>query len=237
MTDGIHSDHPPAPIPLFGRHDAQDEVNAQDGLDSLNDEVERAREMMTTALLDAIDASMPAEADFVNYEVNDSDTGLVIREACGQYGEELDLQQFAPISVMLAQLGVPEFDFDGELVANELDDYGWERTQPFSADRIEGAMAAAARAMNDWTAAVKSLQDHALNEIWKRLPMRFDGLEFEWDADARCLCLVAAIGQEGRVDRTSEDRLPADRPAAYITEPELSGIRRNELSGLYRSQR
>lgn len=237
MTDGVHFDQLPAPIPLFGRYDAQDAVNAQDGLDSLDDEVESARELMTTALLDAIDASMPAEAEFVNYALNDSGTGLVIREACGQYGEELDLQPFAPIGVMLGQLGVPGLDFDGDLVVNDFDEYGWERTQRFSADRVEGALTAAFRAASHWTASVKSLQDHALNEIWKRLPRRFDGLEFEWDAEAGCLHLVAVIGKHGRVERASEDRLPADRPAAYITVPELSGMRRNELSGLYRSQR
>ncbi|WEG08646.1 hypothetical protein PU630_15585 [Microbacterium horticulturae] len=109
-----------------------------------------AEQRVKSALVELIDASMPADADIVNYELSPMRDHLVIREACGFYGAELDLRGFEHIDNALALLGSPYVDFDGDLVLNSLDEYGWERDMQY-------IQARAARSREDFRAAQADL--------------------------------------------------------------------------------
>jgi len=50
-------------------------------------DVEEEQQELTSALIQEIDAAMPAEVDFVNYETNGMNR-LFVRQALGGYGME-----------------------------------------------------------------------------------------------------------------------------------------------------
>ena len=50
-------------------------------------DVEEEQQELTSALIQEIDAAMPAEVDFVNYETNGMNR-LFVRQALGDYGME-----------------------------------------------------------------------------------------------------------------------------------------------------
>lgn len=195
------------------------------------------RESLATFLIAEIDAAMPGEADFVNYEMSPEGTHLTISEALGEYGEELDKSPFAHIEATLVELGQPYGDFDGDLVINSLDDYGWERTQPYDPERDALARKAGDAAREKWRTAITAQQRAAIDAIWPLVDPTVDALDFSWDPDGQCLRLAAVIHPDGRTDVNGENWPRANMLAAYLTEPTYTPMLRNELSGLYRLER
>lgn len=206
-------------------------------VESMQQQAEIARESMTLALLDEIDATMPAEADFVNYEMHESGTHLVISEAIGDYGEELEKEPFAHVEEVLAQLGQPYLDFDGELVVSSVDDFGWERAQPYSPARDAQARRTGDVARARWRTAFIAQQRAVITAIWPLVDPAADALDFSWDQEARCMRLAAIIHPDGRTDADSDTWTRVNALSAYLTEPQLAPMLRNELSGLYRLTR
>lgn len=196
-----------------------------------------ARDYMSLTLIDEIDATMPAEADFVNYVMNEDGSHLVIREAIGGFGEELDKAPFAHIDEVLEQLGQPYGDFDGDLVISSADDYGWERNRPYSKERDAESRQAAERARAKWQAAITAQQRAAIDSIWPLVDPAVEALDFSWDSQAHCMQLAAVIHPDGRTDVNGEHWPRANVLAAYLTEPKYTPMLLNDLSGLYRLPR
>ena len=196
-----------------------------------------AREKMSSALLDEIDATMPAEADFVTYVVHEEGTHLVVDEAVGDYGIELPRYRFEHIDFKLSYLGMPYLDFDGDLVIDSRDEYGWERQSMWDEHRDTATRAAAESAREQWRAAITSQQRAAVDAIWALMPSSVEALDFMWDAFSRSLRLAAEIHADGRSEANGDKWADCDSLAVYITSPEHSPLLRSELSGLYRLPR
>lgn len=196
-----------------------------------------AREYMSIALLEEIDATMPAEADFVNYEMNEAETHLIISEAIGGYGEELDRAPFAHIESTLVQLGQPYVHFDGDLVISSVDDYGWERDQPYSQARDAHAREAGEAARAQWRQAAILQQRGTIDAIWALVEANVSAIDLAWDEKGQCMRPVAVIHTDGRTDSSGQSWQCVCTLAAYLTEPHLAPMVRNDLSGLYRISR
>lgn len=212
-------------------------VPAPEAVASLFPKAVEYRETMASLLITEIDAAMPGVADFVNYEMNEDGTHLTISEALSEWGEELDKEPFAHIEETLVQLGQPYGDFDGDLVINSVDDYGWERTQPYEPERDAAARAAAALAREKWVTAITAQQRAAINAIWPLVDPAVEALDFSWDSVGHCLRLAAVIHPDGRTDVDGENWPRANELAAYLTEPAHTPMLRNDLNGLYRLDR
>jgi len=196
-----------------------------------------ARDYMSLKLIDEIDATMPPEADFVNYVLNADGSHLVVREAVGGYGEELDRGPFAHIDEALEQLGQPYSDFDGDLVVSSVDDYGWERNSAHSDERDALAREAGDAARAQWQNAITAQQRAAIDAIWPLVDPAVQSLDFSWDTEARCMQLAAVIHPDGRTDVNGEHWPRANILAAYLTQPTFTPMLLNELNGLYRLDR
>jgi len=197
-------------------------------------DVEEARQELNFALIQEIDAAMPAEADFVNYEL-DSTQHLVIREVLGDYGMKIPKEGYEHISESLRLLGEPDVDFDGDYVLNSLGVFGWEREEEYDrqrhdAARVERAVAYEKRklkAIAQQGVAIDAIRDHGATDI--------EAIDFAWDPEKRKLSLAAVIGKDGRgVVSGEQDWTVYDRIAAYIGDPIISGILKSELTGHYR---
>ena len=211
-------------------------------LDDLHDLAADAKELhtaMSEALVGYIDAAMPADADFVNYAEHPTLNYLTIREACGEWGQELDLAGYAHINESLAALGDPYGDFDGDLVINSDDEYGWERGdgESYTPEREAAALDSYQRASTAWRDALNRQQTTAATTLRRQMGEQIEALEFEWDPVGKQLRVAAAIHHNGRTEAAGSDMGPwgaCNEVAAYITHPDLSPLVRSELSGLYR---
>ena len=224
-------------VPLHPPEMSLHTVPAPPAVTKLYSETDTAREYLAFKLLDEIDAAMPREADFVNYEMNNTGTHLIISEAIGGYGEELDLKPFSHIDEVLVQLGQPYGDFDGDLVINSVDDYGWERSQPYSAERDAEARQVGNDARAQWRKAIIAQQRTAIEAIWPLVDPAVQALDFSWNDEGQCMRLAAVIHPDGRTDVNGENWPRANALAAYVTEPQFTPMLRNDLSGLYRLTR
>lgn len=195
------------------------------------------REVMSRALVDEIDAAMPAEADFVNYEMAENGSHLIVREAVGRYGDELDKEPFAHIDEILLQLGQPYADFDDTFVLNSDGEYGWDREQPYSAERDADARQAGELARAQWRQAAIAQQRAAIQAIWPLVAPAVDSLDFSWDTGGQCMRLAAVIHSDGRTEVSGDTWSRVNDLAAYLTEPRFAPLLRNDLSGLYRLSR
>ena len=202
--------------------------------------VEDAREWMSTALIHKIDATMPAVADLVNYEFAPDGTHLVVKDAMGEMGEDLDTKEFAHIDDALRELGQPYADFDGDLLVNSIDEMGWERTELWSQERDEAAREAADVALAHWNEQLSKQQTAALNAMWQFVGEDVEALDFSWDNFAKSLKLEAVIHSGGRTNlrgRTSPAWSNCNSLAEYILAPERTHLQRNDLTGNYRLTR
>lgn len=197
-------------------------------------DVEEARQEWNSALIQEIDAAMPAEADFVNYEL-DSTQHLAIREVLGDYGVEIPKDGYEHISESLRLLGEPDVDFDGDLVLNSLGVFGWEREKEYDRQRDEAARVERAVAYEKWKLKAIVQQGVAIDAIRHHGATHVEALDFSWDPEKRRLSLAAVIGKDGRgVVSDEQNWLVYDRIAAYISDPAISGMVRSELTGYYR---
>lgn len=206
-------------------------------LSGLAAEVSAAREKMALALIRYIDASMPPEADFVNYKLTMDETYLVISEALGEYGTDLDVSGFGHTADALRQLGQPYYHFDGDLVmVDSIDDFGWERTAPFDSQNAEIASADALAATEAWGRAVDTLQDSALRRVWELVPADVDALDVavsDWGDPTNA---AGAITAHGRLNLARDDSewAHASEILRFVELPERTNLQYNELSGHYR---
>jgi len=162
-------------------------VDAEDALQELN----RAR-------VHGIDATMPPEADFVNYELDESQK-LVIREICGDYGLELPKVGYEHIGKLLTLLGEPDVEFDGDLVMNSLDVPGWEREDEHDPQRASEARLQSAIAYEKWERAVKARNDMVTESI-RNHGSDVEAFDFDWNASRGSLGLAGVIPEDGRVN-------------------------------------
>lgn len=214
-------------------------------LDSLADLAADAadlRDEKAEAIAEYIDAAMPADTDYANYLLDPDTCRLRVLEACGDWGEEMDLAQFAHIDEALAELGEPYIDFDGDLLLNSLGDFGWERGKGvlFSQERLAAAEAKRQEVTRKWVKVTEHVQTLATTTLRQQMGDHIEVLELRWDDEHRRMWVEAAIHQNGRTEATQPDRSPwaeCNEVAAYIRHPELAPFVRSELSGLYRLDR
>lgn len=203
----------------------------------LQETTDATRARLTVTLVGHIDASMPKAADFVNYRYHPENDHLEIFEACDDYGEWLDLAPFGHINTALRDLGRPYIDFDGDILINSLEDFGWERDVPHSPAREREAAATLDIARSDWQRAVTEQQAAAVTELRATMAAETEALDFAFDSKELVLSAAAVIGAEGRYDLSTDVKAELDRIAAHIVQPDEAGLTRSELSGLYRLNR
>lgn len=207
---------------------------------ALKKQLDDSRDSMSVALIHKIDATMPAVADLVNYDFAPDGTHLVVSEAIGDLGENLDLKPFAHIDDALRELGHPYADFDGDLLVNSLDEMGWERTQQWSPERDAAAREAAEVALRRWNEQLSQQQTAALNAMWQFVDEDVEALDFGWDNYTKALTLEAVIHSGGRTNirgRTSPAWVNCNLLADYILVPDRTALQLNELTGNYRLTR
>lgn len=224
-------------MPLHPPESALPAASLPPDLAQLTPQTDAARDLMSEVLVKEIDATMPATAYIVNYEMNDTGTHLVISEAVGEYGEDIDRVELAHIEDTLSELGDPYFDFEGDLLLNDVDDFGWERQEPYDAIRDAAARAEGQSARAAWQAAITEQQGVAIKAIWAMVDPAAQSLDFSWDTEGRCLRLAAVIHPSGRTEVELGSMPNAYALGAHLTEPQFTPMLRNELSGLWRLER
>lgn len=193
-----------------------------------------AHERLSHALVTEIDATMPAEADFVNYDVHPDGTHLVISEALGEFGEDLGRAPFAHIDTILVQLGQPDADFDGDLVTNSLGEFGWERETPYDPARGAAATVEAAGVRSAWERAVTTQQKAVCDALGTLMGRDVEAFEFSWDAYIKALTLDVVILSGRRQPAPMDLASRCNDVAAYISAPEHAALQRDERTGKYR---
>ncbi|SDH33811.1 hypothetical protein [Microbacterium sp. 77mftsu3.1] len=197
-------------------------------------DTEEALQTLNEAIVHEIDATMPAEADFVNYELDDTNH-LVIREVLGDYGLEIPQTGYEHIGESLRLLGEPYVDFDGDLVMNSLDVFGWEREEEYDPLRDNQARLERAIAYERWKRTATKRQGVAIEAIRNHGGKDIEAFDFAWDQATRTLSLAAIIRKDGRSEVPCiEDWGSYNTIAAYINEPGLSEMIRSDLTGQYR---
>lgn len=195
---------------------------------------------LNDALIQYIDAAMPADADFVDYKLTDDERELEIQVACGAWGDELSLDRFAHIATALKQLGVPDIDFDGESAINEIGTLGWARTTPQDPERVSPAQHTRDQALVTWLRARDATQTQALKLIRDMFPTDAEAMDFAGDAWAGLHEPVAVITAEGRQDAQTLEPTTMDSMAVlapFIQAPDRARLAFNELTGTYRLDR
>jgi hypothetical protein len=213
---------------------------APESLAELRQTTDATRARLSAVLIDHIDASMPEDADFVNYEYHPDADHLRIYEACGYEGAWLDLKRFTHIDDALRELGKPYSDYDGDLLLSSLDDFGWERVDDYSAAHEQESAAALQIAREDWHRARDEQHDAAVAALREAMGEGIDALDFSFDVKARKLTVVGVIHAGGRCNKEPPGAgawAGYDELAEYIGDPDSSPLAYSELSGLYRLTR
>jgi hypothetical protein len=206
-------------------------------LADLNARVDRARERYTEALLDHIDAAMPRGALFVNYEIDSPAAHLRVRAGYDEDGEEMPREDFAAIDAELSELGEPYKDFDGDLVLDQEDEYGWDRINRWDLARKNAAEVAAYTARADWQESLDAQQNAAVHGIRESFTHDVEALDVAPDLTDGRLYVAGVIRRDGRADASlgaGENVSAIDNLAALLPDPARAGLQRNELTGHWR---
>lgn len=209
-------------------------------LADLSARADRARETYADALVEQIDASMPEATLFANYAAVDDAHHLYVRAAYDEDGEELGLDEFAHIDTALKELGTPYEDFDGDLVLDQEDEYGWDRTIPYNRRRAHAAEVAAYTARADWQDAQDAQQAVAVAGIRDAMGTHVDAIDFALDTSDGRLYIAGVLRADGRAESASageQDVTAIENLAAFLPDPGRAGLVCSELTGHWRLRR
>jgi hypothetical protein len=110
------------------------------------------RKAFVVAALEYIDKAMPADAEVADLDYADEGDYLVVTKPLGIHGDPLAVEGYESVDAALRLLGKPFVDFDGQVVMNGVDEFGWERDDLYDAAAHESARATYEAALQRWEA-------------------------------------------------------------------------------------